>query len=629
MSARSVDTHHSRTARRRDWTARTVDLDTTADIDGDSSTTSDLRSVITHDFIVEPVPSIVNGAIVRSTPEPRTLDLAPMPSAVANDDRSAPAPARTATDLAPGGVLCDRYLLEELIGSGGTAIVFRARDMQSSGGSAPNVQVAIKTPRPELQDRERAIARLQHEFKCMHRLDHPNVVKVFDIQNAADTWFMTLELVDGKPLAALLRNGSMLTKALTRQVLNDCADALAHAHSRGVVHGDFKPANVFVGRANTVKVLDFGAAYSPATSDSRIPAGTPAYASPEVLSGLDPEPRDDVFSFACVAYEMLTGRHPYERRSSIDARAAESVPARAWNLSAQQWLALLAALSLDREQRPADIRALADVLQKEPQVPPEELLVKADPSIAPLHEPLPDDILPPQRSWGFFVFIAVAIAMVFIALQHKSDVNDDAQPNPPAAIVTPAATPPPPTDVATTPATSAQQIAVTDSEKKSAAESGAGTPRTVVTHAEPHRGKILATAPQSAPTKDASAASPTKSTTPARYATDVGFESGKIVTSERSIAAVFVLKRTGSLRERVSVHWNAVSQTAQNGEDFIAGNGGTVDFAAGQSQRAIYVPLRNDTLAEGDETFAIRITSAQRANIGEIAKVEATIQDDD
>src|SRR5690606_11457953 len=84
---------------------------------------------------------------------------------------------------------------------------------------------------------------------------------------------------------------------------------------------------------------------NPAT---RIAAGTPAYASPQVLSGETPEPRDDVFSYGCVAYELLTGQHPFERQSSLQARDQGITPPRAWNLSAQQWLALLSALSWER-----------------------------------------------------------------------------------------------------------------------------------------------------------------------------------------------------------------------------------------------------------------------------------------
>jgi len=607
---------------------RTVDLENTADFLPDSSTTSDLPSLITHDFVVEPVISALDSqSLNRTTHQLRTLDLAPATSE--SREAGASADARSAQQpqsLAPGMVLADRYLLEQVIGTGGTAVVFRARDMRSSASSAPNVQVAIKTPRPELADRPRAVARLQHEYKCMHELDHDSVVNVFDVQQDAETetWFMTMELIEGKPLSALLHNGTTLTKAVTQQVLTACADALAHAHERGIVHGDFKPANVFIGRSNNVKVLDFGAAFSP-TSDSRIPAGTPAYASPEVLSGFDPEPRDDVFSFACVAYEMLTGRHPYERRSSIEARDAAAVPPRAWTLSANQWLSLLQALSLDREQRPADIRALAEVLHKEPQARPESLVSTANVPSAPAPAPLPDDILPPQRGWGFFVFVAVALVLLIIAANRNLD--GDHRVVAPSAPVTPsiAAPPLPSQGGAPTNSSSTSNPTAAEVEKKSA----------VVRAPFNHNSQSKASAGQASATQTTESAAATltptenaKVTRPA-FASEAGFTSSHIVTSESSIAAVFVVKRTGSLKERAVIRWNAISETAKNGEDFIAGNGGTVEFAPGQSQRAIYIPLRNDTIVEGDETFSVVITSAQRAKVGEIAKVQATIRDDD
>ncbi|HEU4603375.1 MAG TPA: protein kinase [Steroidobacteraceae bacterium] len=625
MSARSLETGHRRTVRNRAWSLRTVDLESTADFDADSATTSDLKSLITHDFVVDPILQ-TSRSITRHTPsQPPTVDLAPIPNSAAGAteiaDREPGAACR------PGNVLADRYLLEQVIGTGGTAIVLRARDMHSSANAAPNAQVAIKMPRPDFVDRERAIARLQHEFKCTHRLDHPNVVKVFDIQHDDDNWFMTMELIEGKPLSALLRDGSTLTKAVTQQVLTSCADALAHAHERGVVHGDFKPANVFIARSNAVKVIDFGAAFSPTASDARIPAGTPAYASPEVLSGLDPEPRDDVFSFACVAYEMLTGRHPYERRSSLEAREAGSVPPRAWNLSANQWLSLLQALSLDREQRPSDVRALAEMLHKEPQIAPEESLVKPEASLVPASPPLPDDILPPQRSWGFFLFVAVAVVLLFIAAQRSGKGDQHENPVAPTSHESTQVSAPPlsPNIANPTPGSAAQPAA--EAKKKSAViendlerRAGANAMSPASQTEAAGAADPSATAPVSADTKKAARTG---------YASEVGFASNNIVTSESSIAAVFLLKRSGSLRDRASVRWSATSGSAENDEDFIAGNGGTVEFAPGQSQRVIYVPLRNDTKVEGDETFTVRIASAQRAKLGEIQKVEATIRDDD
>ncbi|HEU4652539.1 MAG TPA: protein kinase [Steroidobacteraceae bacterium] len=624
MSARSLDGEYRRTVRNRAWSLRTVDLESTADFDTESATTSDLKSLITHDFVVDPVLPTSQSLSQHGTAQPPTVDLAPISAAEAGG--TATARTKSGHASAPGHVLADRYLLEQIIGTGGTAIVFRARDMRSSTTTAPNAQVAIKMPRPDFADRERAIARLQHEFKCTHRLDHPNVVKVLGIQHDDDNRFMTMELIEGRPLSALLRDGSTLTKAVTQQVLTSCADALAHAHEQGVVHGDFKPANVFIARSNAVKVIDFGAAFSPTASDTRIPAGTPAYASPEVLSGLDPEPRDDVFSFACVAYEMLTGRHPYERRSSLEAREAGTVPPRAWHLSANQWLSLLQALSLDREQRPSDVRALAETLHKEPQIAPEALLVKPEVSLTPASPPLPDDILPPQRGWGFFLFIAVAVVLLFIAAQRSGNGDQHENAVTPATQEIPRVMAPPQPKGVATPAPHSAAHPAAEAEKKSAVITNVpGTAATQGTHDSATQSEPAS--PSS--TDDAATGSATKNVTRPAYASEIGFDSSKIVTSESSIAAVFLLKRSGSLRERATVRWNAVSGSAENGKDFIAGNGGSVEFAPGQSQRVIYVPLRNDTEPEGDETFTVRITSAQRAKLGEIAKVEATIRDDD
>jgi Calx-beta domain len=356
-----------------------------------------------------------------------------------------------------------------------------------------------------------------------------------------------------------------------------------------------------------------------------------------VLSGLDPEPRDDVFSFACVAYEMLTGRHPYERRSSIEARDAGAVPPRAWTLSANQWLSLLQALSLDREQRPADVRLLADVLYKEPQVAHEITVNKSDVPLAPPSTPLPDDFLPPQRGWGFFVFVAVALVMLIIAAHRNMDSERHAVA--PPTVVTPAVpAPPQPQGAATSETSSTSHRTTAEAEKKSALVAPATTVQAPARKLSANGGRTPLVAEQSAPTGTIQADATTGGTMPAvsnrkesrsTFASEVGFASPHIVTSESSIAAVFILKRTGPLRDRAVVRWNAISGSAKNGEDFIAGSGGTVEFAPGQSQRAIYIPLRNDTVAEGDETFSVVITSAQRAKVGTIAKVEATIRDDD
>lgn len=499
--------------------------------------------------------------------------------------------------LTPGKVLSDRYLLEQVIGCGGTAIVFRARDMLSGKGTAPNLQVAIKTPRPELGDPERAAKRLKHEFEHAKLLSHPSIVRVLELHEDEGRSFMTMELVHGKLLSQLLRDWTMIPVPLTYTVLRKCAEALQYAHSQGVVHGDFKPGNVFITPEEGVRIVDFGTAAGPIANDSRIPAGTPTYASPEVLSGETPDRRDDVFSFACVAYELLTGQHPFGRQSSLQARDEAKIPPRAWNLSTSQWLSLLSALSWKREQRPTSVEDLLTQLNPEQPVAAAPAPILVDPEeVVPAE--LPADLMPKQRSWGFFAFIACALLVTYFAFQRQN--ADDATVSPAAIVPATASLPPAPAPV---------QAAQPEVESTMSAPQDA-TP----------------SATTAAPAVAAPAAAKPR---PAAPVSEISFESSNIVTSESSVAAVFLIKRSQPLSGRVSVSWKAVSGTADAGIDFASDASGTVSFADGQAQRAIYVPLRNDLLKEEDESFFVELYAPKSARVASKARSEAIIRDDD
>jgi hypothetical protein len=140
----------------------------------------------------------------------------------------------------------------------------------------------------------------------------------------------------------------------------------------------------------------------------------------------------------------------------------------------------------------------------------------------------------------------------------------------------------------------------------------------------PAAAAALAPAPGSASAKVASA-----SARPAGAISQLSFESLTVVTSESSVAAVFLVKRSQPLTGRVRVQWTAQSGTADAGIDFTSNARGTIEFADGQAQRAIYVPLRNDLLKEGDETFSVRLQAPQGAKLGAIPRAEAIIRDDD
>lgn len=301
--------------------------------------------------------------------------------------------------------------------------------MQRQGPATVSAAVAVKMLRPRAARTAQSSTRLQHEFQCAKKLSHPNILRVHDLQSDNGTSFMTMELGEGKLLSTLLLDHANLREAVARKVLQGCADALTHAHSRGVVHGDFKPGNVFVTANGSVKIFDFGAAArlpdaaqdEAATRDpARVAAATPAYASPEVLEGQLPERRDDVFSFACVAYELLALQHPFEHGRSTQARDVGWIPPRAWSLSAPQWQALQSALSWQREQRTAEVGTLLDALLAQPPeavdpLPLADCELRRAPGVKIAKKPLSDDFMRPDRGWWYFVIALVVLILVVIA----------------------------------------------------------------------------------------------------------------------------------------------------------------------------------------------------------------------
>jgi serine/threonine protein kinase len=568
----------------------TTDLESTTDLQGGHTT--DLAPVTTD---IE-APAIVG-----------------LPKLERADSAQIPTPAKP---LAPGAVLGDRFILERVVGTGGTAVVYQARDMTASSGTTASVRVALKAPRPDRADRVRATARLQHEFAQASKLSHPNIVRMFELIEHADSCFITMELIEGRLLSTIVRDWTMLPRALANKILRSCAQALHHAHENDVVHGDFKPGNVFLTREEDVKIVDFGASAALSGDSSRIPAGTPAYASPQVLGGETPDRRDDIFSYACVAYELLTGQHPFQHRSSLEARDAGATPARAWNLTAPQWLGLLSALAWDREQRPADIMTLLDSLLSEAEP------IATAPPIQPIGNlvatELSHELIPAQRGWGFFAFVACAIVTIFIAAQRQDGPDEQ-----PVAVTSTEEVPPAESTTTTLPPLSSSVVGSVERPRDalssmSANESFAADTTLASTNPALLSPAIAARSIEPPPLRRVPAS-----------LSEISFDSPSIVTTESSVAAVFLIKRSQPLRGRARVQWSANSGTADAGIDFASNASGSVEFADGQAQRAIYVPLRNDLLKEEDETFTVELLSPSNARLGTIPRAEATIRDDD
>ena len=224
--------------------------------------------------------------------------------------------------LEPGQML-SRYRLLAKIGEGGMGVVWRALD------TSLDREVALKLLPDELSQDPERLSRLESEARIVAALNHPNIVTLHSIEEAEGRRFLTLELVEGRPLAELIPSRGFAVGEFGR-IARAVVEALCAAHRRGITHRDIKPRNIMVGK-DSVKVLDFGLAQSPkapaaAPGGSDLPTrtlagddrvvGTLAYMSPEGVEGLPVDARSDLFSLGAVLYEMATGRRPFEGGSA-------------------------------------------------------------------------------------------------------------------------------------------------------------------------------------------------------------------------------------------------------------------------------------------------------------------------
>jgi len=205
-----------------------------------------------------------------------------------------------------------KYVINEMIGKGGWSLVYRGIHANL------NMPVAVKMLKHDLAMNPRFLERFREEAKTIARLNHENIVKVYDIEELFRTIFVVMEYLEGVSLAQVLRKMVRLPipKALT--LLLDVCSGLAYAHSQGIVHQDIKPANIFVMPDDKAKIMDFGLACAPGEAHSAL-TGSFYYMSPEQIIGEAVDPRADIYSLGLTAYEMITGHHPFPKGNVADA----------------------------------------------------------------------------------------------------------------------------------------------------------------------------------------------------------------------------------------------------------------------------------------------------------------------
>ncbi len=257
-------------------------------------------------------------------------------------------------------------------------LVFKAKDLRKEEAQDRNPWVAIKVLNDDFKQHPEALRALQREARKSQDLSHPNIITVFDFDRDGDNVYMTMELMQGDPLDKVIKRvpDEPLTVEEALRITREMGLALEYAHKAGIVHSDFKPSNVFLINKKGVKVFDFGIARASKQGAggaqgevTKFDAGTlgaltPAYASLEMLKGEEPDPRDDVYALACVAHELLTGKHPFDKKSADLACAEKMTVAPIPGLDRRQMRGLLKGLAFDRANRSESIEQFLSDIRK-------------------------------------------------------------------------------------------------------------------------------------------------------------------------------------------------------------------------------------------------------------------------
>lgn len=286
-----------------------------------------------------------------------------------------------------GVLLDDRYEILEKIGEGGMAVVYKAFCHRLSRF------VAVKIMREEMAADEEFKRRFCAESHAIAMLSHPNIVAVYDVSHSDDVEYIVMELVDGITLKQYMDKRGAISWKEALHFTKQITKALAHAHSRGIIHRDIKPQNIMLLKDGTIKVADFGiAALENEMQESGQAVGSIHYIAPEQARGENPDARSDIYSLGIVMYEMLTGRKPYtgetigeiavKHMSSLPTMPSDIVP----NIPPELERITLKAMSCPINKRYQSANELLDDLDKftQAQIVQEKKPEYENPAVAPV-----------------------------------------------------------------------------------------------------------------------------------------------------------------------------------------------------------------------------------------------------
>jgi len=259
-----------------------------------------------------------------------------------------------------GEAIKDRFIIKKVLGQGGMGMVCQALDLRRVEADDEEPYIAIKLLSDGFRQHASAFKSLQRETKKTQALAHPNIITVYDFDRDGDTIFMTMEELDGYPLDAIIKGSTdvELNAKTALKIVREIALALEYAHSKGIIHSDLKPGNIFYTKTGQTKVLDFGIAralnselYKDNFDAGDLHSLTPRYASLEMFEYGDPDPRDDIYALGIIAGQLLAGEHPYRGKTATEVRDGELKPVFKKPLGRLYKKAISKAVAVHRDER--------------------------------------------------------------------------------------------------------------------------------------------------------------------------------------------------------------------------------------------------------------------------------------
>jgi serine/threonine protein kinase len=474
--------------------------------------------------------------------------------------------------------------------------VYAATDLYRLNNEPGDQNIALKVLHTEVIQRPDLLAELRREFQLLQSLSHPNIVRVHEFDQDGDLTFFTMERLDGVPLSRMIaeQKAVALHRPYALAMIRQIGTAIAYAHSRGIVHGDLNPANIFVTDSGEIRVLDFGVSNKVSAfpsmpfidddpdADSRTCVATPTFASCELLEGKAPVASDDVYALACVSYVLLTGEHPFQFRNALAARKARQGLRRPSGISNRQWHALKAGLSFDQKHRPVDAQAWMDdfpMPATPAQLPPLALLMAEPPTRRPV------------APWLTCAVIALVAGACWWAQDRYHFIS------------TLAASTRGSNSVASRPPVPDTQVG--DASIPPAAKTAPAVAPVAIPESTPSQ-----RAPALAPAQSVrrSQLAPRSTAPPAQAQIEMGASTVEVPALQE--VASMPVHRRHNYRSGISFTWSTEPGTAKAGQDFVPVTSRTEYMAAGDPETHLLVPIVNDPRRRTSKTFYVVINAA-------------------